>query len=147
MLRARETCEILGFGEQAEIEADLKEWDYGIYEGKTTASIQLKIPNWSVWTHRIVEGEAVEQVGLRADRIISKALSSTLAGGKALLVAHAHILRILAAAGLKEMREAGESLRLQLRVSVYLGGNDKRELSSCGMNSAPCSCAEVIDCN
>jgi probable phosphoglycerate mutase len=121
MLRARETCEILGFGGQAEIEADLKEWDYGIYEGKTTASIQLEIPNWSVWTHRIVEGEAVEQVGLRADRIISKALSSTLAGGKVLLVAHAHILRILAARWTERDARSGREFALATASLSILG--------------------------
>jgi len=97
MQRARETCAIAGFGDVAKIEDGLKEWDYGIYEGKTTSEIQTEIPGWSVWKNEIVGGETVEHVGERADGVIARALAAAPGGGKVALFAHAHILRILAA--------------------------------------------------
>jgi probable phosphoglycerate mutase len=102
MLRAKETCEIAGFGPQAVVDDDLREWDYGVYEGRTSAEIQTEIPGWSVWTFPIVGGETVEHVGDRADRVIATALAEAgvAAKGECLkvaLFAHAHILRILAA--------------------------------------------------
>jgi probable phosphoglycerate mutase len=105
MLRAKQTCEIAGFGDVAVVDDGLKEWDYGVYEGRTTQDIQAEIPGWSVWKDPIVGGETVEHVGERADGVIARALAaSAAASGKAgdgcakvLLFAHAHILRILAA--------------------------------------------------
>jgi broad specificity phosphatase PhoE len=97
MQRAKETCEIAGFGDRAVVENGLKEWDYGVYEGKTTKEIQAEIPGWSVWKNEIVGGETVEHVGERADGVIARALAAAPAGGKVALFAHAHILRILAA--------------------------------------------------
>jgi broad specificity phosphatase PhoE len=97
MQRARETCAIAGFGDVAVIEDGLKEWDYGVYEGKTTKEIQGEIPGWSVWKDEIKGGEAVDHVGARADGVIARALAAAPDGGKVALFAHAHILRILAA--------------------------------------------------
>lgn len=97
MQRARETCTIAGFGNQAVIDDNLKEWDYGVYEGKTTPEIRAQVPGWSVWKDPIIDGETVEHVGERADAVISRALAASPAGGKVALFAHAHILRILAA--------------------------------------------------
>ena len=101
MKRARETCAIAGFAESAVIEPGLREWDYGIYEGKTTREVREKVPGWSVWTYAIVGGEALEHVAARADAVIEKAVAAARASGKAegrvLLFAHAHVLRILAA--------------------------------------------------
>jgi broad specificity phosphatase PhoE len=97
MQRARETCEIAGFGKQAVIDDNLKEWNYGIYEGKTTSQIRAEVPNWSVWKDPIINGETAEHVGERADAIIARALASAPDNGKVALFAHAHILRILAA--------------------------------------------------
>jgi probable phosphoglycerate mutase len=73
---------------------DLLEWDYGIYEGLSTEEIRNSIPEWSVWTHEVVGGESLDQVGARADRVIDRAMA---ADGDVALVAHAHLLRILAA--------------------------------------------------
>jgi broad specificity phosphatase PhoE len=101
MERARETCAISGFGDVAVIDEGLMEWDYGVYEGRTTADIQAEIPGWSVWKNPIVGGETVEQVGARADEVIARALKdagpATDAVVNVALFAHAHILRILAA--------------------------------------------------
>ena len=97
MQRARETCAIAGFGDVAVVDEGLKEWDYGVYEGKTTAEIRKEVPRWSVWKDEIVGGEAAEHVGERADGVIARALAGSPAGGKVTLFAHAHILRILAA--------------------------------------------------
>jgi probable phosphoglycerate mutase len=101
MQRARETCSIAGFGSQAVIDDGLKEWDYGIYEGKTTAQIRAEVPDWSVWKDPIIDGESAEHVGERADGVIARSLAASPAGGKVALFAHAHILRILAARWLK----------------------------------------------
>lgn len=105
MLRAKQTCEIAGFANRAVIDDDLREWDYGIFEGRTTADIQTEIPGWSVWNNPITGGETLDQVGARADAVIAHALAAAGAanpapggaGGKVALFAHAHILRILAA--------------------------------------------------
>jgi len=110
MERARETCEIAGFGDAAVVDEGLREWDYGVFEGRTTKEIQAEIPGWSVWKDEIVGGETVGQVGVRADGVIDRALASAFSGprsqdrdlghpssGKVALFAHAHILRILAA--------------------------------------------------
>jgi broad specificity phosphatase PhoE len=97
MQRARETCAIAGFGDVAKVDDGLMEWDYGVYEGRTTKEIQAEFPGWSVWMNKIVGGETVEHVGDRADGVIAQALAAAPDGGKVALFAHAHILRILAA--------------------------------------------------
>jgi probable phosphoglycerate mutase len=89
-----ETCRLAGFGEQAEECSDLREWDYGIYEGRTTAEIREEIEDWSVWTHEITEGESLVELGRRADRVIDLVRATE---GDALLFAHGHILRVLGA--------------------------------------------------
>ncbi len=108
--RARETCAIAGFGDVAVVDDGLREWDYGVYEGRTTKEIQAEIPGWSVWKDPIVGGETVEHVGERADGVIARALwrpnphlrcemwgTRLMRMGAGALFAHAHILRILAA--------------------------------------------------
>lgn len=92
--RVRETCRLAGYGSLAQITDDLREWDYGLYEGRTTAAIRAVEPGWSVWTSPIPGGESIEEVGGRARRIIDRAL---VAGGEVALFGHGHILRILAA--------------------------------------------------
>ena len=101
MRRAQETCEIAGFGSVALVDEGLREWDYGVYEGRTSQEIQAEIPGWSVWKDPIIGGESVEQVGARADGVIARALAAagpeTKEVARVALFAHAHILRILAA--------------------------------------------------
>jgi probable phosphoglycerate mutase len=92
--RARETCRIAGYADVAQIEENLREWDYGIFEGRTTAEIRKDQPDWSIWDSPVPEGEPVEHVAARAHKVIDRALQ---VGGDVALFAHAHILRILAA--------------------------------------------------
>jgi broad specificity phosphatase PhoE len=92
--RARETCRLAGYGDVAQLEPDLMEWSYGAYEGRTSAEIQREVPGWNIWTHGVVGGETVEQVGVRARRVIERA---TAAEGDVALFAHGHVLRILTA--------------------------------------------------
>jgi broad specificity phosphatase PhoE len=92
--RARETCRIAGYADVAQTEENLREWDYGIFEGRTTADIRKDQPDWSIWDSPVPEGEPVEHVAARAQKVIDRALE---AGGDVALFAHAHILRILAA--------------------------------------------------
>jgi broad specificity phosphatase PhoE len=102
MQRARETCEIAGYGDVAIVDKNLMEWNYGESEGKTTAEMREKYgPGWSVWTNKLVGGESVEQVGERADAMIARSLAAVSPNAgkptQVALFAHAHILRILAA--------------------------------------------------
>jgi probable phosphoglycerate mutase len=92
--RARETCRLAGYGEIAEPTEDLSEWDYGDYEGRTTAEIRAEIPGWSIWTGSVPRGESVEQVQIRVRRVIARAVA---ADGDVALFAHAHVLRVLTA--------------------------------------------------
>jgi probable phosphoglycerate mutase len=92
--RARETCELAGFGEVAVLCDDLHEWDYGEYEGLTTPEIRARDPDWSLWRDGCPGGETPEQVGARADRVIARLRG---AGGDALAFAHGHILRVTTA--------------------------------------------------
>ncbi len=114
MVRARETAALAGFGDQAQMEDGLKEWDYGIYEGKTTKEIRVGEPGWSVWKDAIPGGETVEQVGERADGVIARAMAVPLAEAvpKVALFAHAHILRILAARWVGLPADGGRLLAL-----------------------------------
>jgi probable phosphoglycerate mutase len=112
MQRARETCAIAGFADVAKVDDGLKEWDYGVYEGKTTKEIQGQIPGWSVWKNEIVGGETVEHVGERADAVIARALAAAPDGGNVALFAHAHILRILAVRWIGLDARAGALLAL-----------------------------------
>ncbi len=92
--RARETCRIAGYSECAHIDENLSEWDYGTYDGRTTAEIRAERPGWSIWEDGVIGGEAIEQVAVRAHAIIERSLA---AGGQVALFSHAHFLRILAA--------------------------------------------------
>jgi broad specificity phosphatase PhoE len=92
--RALETCELAGFGGVAQICDDLAEWDYGEMEGRTTEEIRLDRPGWDIWVDGVVRGETLEDVSLRARRVVSQVRDGP---GDVLAFAHAHILRIIAA--------------------------------------------------
>jgi len=92
MRRAVDTCHLAGY--EPELTDDLREWDYGDYEGLTTVEIQKTTPGWTIWTGTPPNGETVAQVGARADRLIERALSIQ---GDVAFFGHGHMLRILGA--------------------------------------------------
>ena len=116
--RARETCRLAGFSESAQVTDDLLEWNYGIYEGRTTAAVRTEQPGWSIWTTTVAQGETVEQVGERARRVIERV--DAVAGDVALF-AHAHILRILAACWMGLPPIHGRNLTLSTASISVLG--------------------------
>ena len=107
--RARETCELAGLGDRAQLDEDLSEWDYGDYEGKTTPEIREQRPDWWLWTDGCPGGESPAQVAARADRVLG-ALRD--ARGDAIAFAHGHILRVLAARWVSEPAAFGARLTL-----------------------------------
>ena len=118
MERARETCRLAGYGDVAQTDPNLHEWDYGDYEGRTTADIRKQRPDWSLWSDGVPNGEAIEQVAARAEAVITRAMS---AGGDAALFAHGHILRILAARWLELPPAAGRLFALATASVSALG--------------------------
>ena len=115
--RAKDTCALAGFGGQMQIDDDLLEWDYGIYEGRSTLEIRKDHPEWSVWLSPIEGGEALESVYARAQRVIGKIAGA----GEVALFAHGHILRILAAAWMGLPPIAGRYLALDTSTVSVLG--------------------------
>jgi broad specificity phosphatase PhoE len=117
LVRARETARIAGFAD-AEVLDDLREWDYGVYEGRTTAEIRDETPGWSVWEHEIVDGETLAGVATRAGRVLDRIAT---ADGRVVLFAHAHVLRILAACALGLEPATGRALGLDAGSISLLG--------------------------
>lgn len=117
--RARETCHLAGYAAAAQVEPDLREWDYGVYEGRTTGEIRRAQPDWSVWLSPIVDGESLDQLADRARRVVSRVLSA--APGDVALFAHGHILRVLAACWLGLPPIMGRSLALDTASISVLG--------------------------
>lgn len=116
--RARETCRLAGLGDQAEVDDDLYEWDYGAYEGRTTAEIRKQVPGWTVWSHEMVDGESIEQVAARADRVIERVLT---ADGLVALFAHGHVLRVLTARWCELEPQEGRRFALETGTWCALG--------------------------
>jgi broad specificity phosphatase PhoE len=90
--RALETARIAGLAPQLITEKDLMEWDYGDYEGLTTNQIREQVPGWSIWTHLCPNGETLDQVTQRVDRVVAKIQSSE---GNVAIFSHGHFLRVL----------------------------------------------------
>jgi len=118
LARAAETCRLAGLGEQALERDELMEWDYGAYEGRTTAEIREERPGWSLFRDGVPEGEAIAEVGARADRVLAEVL---FAGGDAVLFAHGHVLRVLTARWLGLEPEAGRLFALDAGTISILG--------------------------
>jgi probable phosphoglycerate mutase len=116
--RAMDTCRIAGYGDVAQIEPNLREWDYGEYEGRTTADIRREVPNWSLWTMGVPGGETIDQVASRARLVIERASSVS---GDVGLFAHGHILRILTACWLDLSPDAGRLFALDTGSLSVLG--------------------------
>ncbi len=116
--RARETCRLAGFAASARVDDDLREWDYGAYEGRTTLELRSETPDWSVWLSPIVNGESLDQVADRARRVIGRASQSD---GDVALFSHGHILRILAACWVGLAPRTGRLLALDTGSISVLG--------------------------
>jgi broad specificity phosphatase PhoE len=92
--RAARTCELAGFGAAAEVDRDLLEWNYGDYEGRRTLEIHTERPDWQLFRDGCPGGESPDQVGARADRVVSRVRGVQ---GDVLLFSSGHFLRVLAA--------------------------------------------------
>ena len=116
--RARETCELAGFGNRAHVETDLMEWNYGEYEGLTPQQIHAKRPDWMIFRDGCPSGESPEQIGARVDRVIAKAHATE---GNVALFAHGHIFRVLAARWIGLSARAGQHFLLDTATLNVLG--------------------------
>jgi broad specificity phosphatase PhoE len=119
--RARETCELASVGARAIIEPDLVEWNYGKYEGLTPKEIERQAPGWLIFRDGCPGGETPEQVGARADRVITRARAVE---DDVALFAHGHLLRVLVARWLGLPAGAGQHFLLDtgsLNVLDYRG--------------------------
>ena len=116
--RALDTCREAGLGDRAELTGDLCEWDYGEYEGITTAEIRTRRPGWNLWRDGCPGGETAADVGRRVDRVLD-----SLAGleGDAAVFAHGHVLRVLTARWLGLGPEAGALFKLDTGTLSTLG--------------------------
>jgi broad specificity phosphatase PhoE len=115
--RAAETAALAGYS-GAERDEDLVEWDYGAYEGLTTAEIRQARPGWLLWTDGAPNGESAADVGARVDRVIARTID---VDGRVLLVAHGHVLRALAARWLEQPARFGAHLKLETGALSVLG--------------------------
>lgn len=116
--RARDTCDLAGFGEQAEVDVDLREWDYGDYEGITTTEIREHQPGWTVFDDGCPGGETLAEVTARADQVIERVLA---VDGRVLIFGHGHSLRILAARWIELPPQGGARLVLETATVSVLG--------------------------
>lgn len=124
--RARTTCELAGFGEHAIVRDDLCEWDYGDYEGLTTAEIRVEQPGWELWTDGAPNGESPNAVSSRLDSVVNDLASICERGGDALLFGHGHSLRALAVRWVGLPIDSGRLLLLGTGAVCVLGW--KRDL-------------------
>jgi broad specificity phosphatase PhoE len=114
--RARETCDLAGFGDRAIVLEDCREWNYGAYEGLTWTEIREAAPTWWIWRDGCPEGEDAQAVGARADRVLARRAEMQ---GVVVIFAHGHFLQVLTArwldldpscGGLFVLQNAGISL-------------------------------------
>ncbi len=116
--RARETCELAGFGDRAELCDDLEEWDYGRYEGLTRAEVLEQDPDWNLWRDGCPDGESPAAVGARVDRVLQRFRAID---GDCLAFAHGHVLRVLTARWLQMEPAAGMRFKLAAAGLSILG--------------------------
>jgi broad specificity phosphatase PhoE len=121
--RAARTCELSGFAATSELDADLVEWDYGRYEGRTSAEIRRERPGWQLFRDGCPGGEMPGQIGARADRVIARVRA---VAGDVLLFSSGHFLRTLAARWLGLEPAAGRLLVLDTASVSTLGYDHDR---------------------
>jgi broad specificity phosphatase PhoE len=114
--RASETCVLAGYTGVSE--PDLMEWDYGAYEGRTSADIQAERLGWNLWVDGVPDGERAADVGRRTDRVIARARAVE---GDTLCVAHGHLLRVLTARWLELPPVGGRLFALDAGAVCVLG--------------------------
>jgi probable phosphoglycerate mutase len=131
--RARETCALAGFAERAEVCPRLVEWDYGSYEGLTTAEIHRQRPEWSLWVDGAPGGESPGEVAARADAVVAALRAQR---GDVAVFAHGHILRVLAARWVGLGADGGGLLALDPGTLSVLGW--ERDTPVLGRWNAPC---------
>lgn len=134
-LRATRTAELAGLTPHR-IDADLAEWHYGEYEGRTTADIRRDRPQWNLWTDGCPGGESPDQVGARLDRVLARA-SALLDDGDVALVAHGHSLRVAGARWIDLPAAGGAKLRLETASVSVLGHEHDRPVILRWNQSAP----------
>ena len=139
--RATRTAALAGLA-GARRDPDLREWDYGGYEGVTTAQIRAQRPGWYLWRDGVVPGDAdhpgetEEQVSARADAVLAR-VTPLLPDGDVVLVSHGHLLRVLTARWLRLDPAAGRLFRLGTGTLCTLGTeHDEPVISS--WNAPPC---------
>ena len=115
--RAAETARLAGFGD-AEGRDELREWDYGAYEGRKTAEIREERPGWTLWTDGVPNGETAAEVAARVDAVLADLRTVE---GAALVFAHGHLLRVLAVRWIGLGPEAGRLLALDPATVGVLG--------------------------
>jgi probable phosphoglycerate mutase len=116
--RALETAKLAGLSHRVELLDDLREFDYGDYEGITTAQIRQKVPGWTVWSHGCPNGECAADVRQRADRIVARLHQAT---GHVAIFSHGHFLRVLAARWIDLPPESGRHFLLGTSTLSILG--------------------------
>lgn len=121
--RALETCRLAGLGDRVQVRAELREWDYGEYEGLTTEQIRERDPGWHLFDDGCPGGETAEQVGARVDRVVAELRA---AGGDAAVFGHGHCLRVLAARWLERPACEGGRFALSTATLSELGGEHDR---------------------
>jgi probable phosphoglycerate mutase len=117
--RALRTAELAGLTVD-EVTDELAEWNYGDYEGLTTEQIREKVPNWTVWSHPIPNGESSEAAGSRASKLLDR-VSGAMASGDVILIGHGHFSRVLTARWLELPAADGVRFGLDPAGTTVLG--------------------------
>jgi len=136
MRRATDTARLAGLGEVARIDPDLQEWDYGEFEGLLTSEIRETYPGWTIWRGPWPGGETADEVTERADRILERCTAPEVTGDT-LLIAHGHLLRVLAARWLGLPAASGEVFGLGTATVSILGWD--RDTRVIELWNAPCA--------
>ncbi len=116
--RARETCRLAGFDDQALVREGLMEWDYGEYEGLTTREIHATRPDWYQWRDGCPGGENAAAVGARADAVLAELRGTK---GAVAIFSHGHMLRVLGARWIRADPKFGGRLGLSTGAICLLG--------------------------
>ncbi len=126
LARAVRTAELAGL-HAAEVDPDLAEWDYGDYEGISTAEIRRTAPGWTVWAGPVPGGETLAAVAERADRVLER-IARSLAAGDVVVVGHGHVNRVLAARWVGLPARCGQLLALDTATVCLLGHEHEQQV-------------------